>query len=263
MIIRGAESRMRDFTTPIVDLFFECTHYKPIDFILEFTDDLNLSRLNLSPKKLHQELKKYPYAPNTTGAILLPYSKEDPPAILIKKDSFNEDVVFIHDLTYYLSYLFDSRWSYKAADLEFSMYSTPSDILRIWCDWHAELLAYSCEIVLASRSSVLSKQLLPRFQEEDLLIRQELYPSLIEEKINPHIFLTHVMRVLGTYVAFNMVYPKLFNKNTLPEALTNICGNKIKTLFTFLCNTKTNKELVPKIAEFDSLIESLIIYSYS
>ncbi len=263
MFVYGAEPKMKDFINSVVDMYFKYLECKPLDCMIYTTYDLNQVRLNLAPKKLHQELLENPYPPNTTGAILLPYSNGGRPAILLQKSQFGQDIRSIHELMYYLTYLLDSKWCYKVFNLDFNAYTEPTDTICAWCDWHSELIAYSYEIKLAYNSGISLDQLLFRFQDEDSFIRQGLYSDLLAEKSIPRVFVSHIMSILGTYVALNMVYPKQFNENTLPKALINICGNKIKTLFTFLRSTTTNQELLPKITEFNSLVQSTLIYTYS
>ena len=253
----------------IVNEYCSINKLNDLDIYIEFVDDLFKRRLELSTNMIDKTnvISQRDFIKTLNGTIVLPLDfKMHKSYILVSNNVINETYQFISTIIHELTHLYDFY--------NFQIYNHINDTCDIensrlfrefyfWTEFHAKRNGYQyyrkTYLKLNNNNTNIQEQIKHIQDTECPFQIKILTEELIKYQNNPSIFIYNIIQFLGRFSVWNDLFPKYFNKNTMPNELLEAFDNRLLKLYEWLyCNT--NFEIVKnKLDELTPLINSFIL----
>lgn len=221
------------------NIFYDYTKYTPVDYILEFTDNVYERKLELAIDEDDEKeiIANKDFYLRVNGTIALPIAISERPYVVISNNAPKENYQIINTIIHELTHIHDFYDIVKYNDrTHFTRMRNLDNItvFTLWSEFHAKKIGYF------TYRSTLNKSF--GYADNDILENiinielphwnRHLLLSLEDSKANPFSYMSCLFSYFGRYAVWSELYSDRFPG--LPNGLSLNHRVIINELFNFL-----------------------------
>lgn len=251
----------------ITHLFYNENNIKPINIIIEITEDLYKRELELavSEKQIRDIIGGEKFIRGSNGTMMfINNCITDTAHIIISENAIENNInrdqylsTYIHELTHAYDFYKFGMFN-KLNNLEDIWELTDNRAFHFWTEYNAKRQAYYLYRKILNWDNVSSNAIAKIKNNEIILQINNIKADLFSYQNSINDIIYFIIQFLGRFSVWNDLFPNHFNVNTLPNELINVFGSGLTNLYEFLYDNKRFDDIKLKFSQLDNLLSKVV-----
>lgn len=267
MVKQELSGPIAELINQVIQLFYYETKIQPIEFRLEFVQDLYIRKLELATNDKEREeiISAEEFHRESNGSLAI---TEDVMYILISMKTIDNErsncqyiSTIIHELTHLHDfYDFYSINNDKCSNIMEIHKCSDFPPFLMWTEYNARRNGYYFyrKIMNMNNNESEKEQIEYILYKECQFHMKYLKEELIKNQNNPYNFVYNIIQFIGRFSVWNDLFPSDFNVNMLPKELLILFDTRLVKLYEFLYINKNFNDIKYNFNELDRLLSNFV-----